>query len=81
MATTSVFATVEEAIEEIRQAPVVVIVDDPDRENEGDLGRDRRWRSRCPFETSTNNSTSFETPHWPRRSSRTGRRATSTPCR
>jgi 3,4-dihydroxy 2-butanone 4-phosphate synthase / GTP cyclohydrolase II len=37
MATTNVFATVEEAIEEVRQARVVVIVDDPDRENEGDL--------------------------------------------
>ncbi len=31
------FATVEEAIEEIRQGRMVVIVDDEDRENEGDL--------------------------------------------
>jgi len=31
------FATVEEAIEEIRQGRLVVIVDDEDRENEGDL--------------------------------------------
>jgi len=31
------FATVEEAIEEIRQGRIVVIVDDEDRENEGDL--------------------------------------------
>ncbi len=33
----SVFATVEEAIEEIRAGRFVVVVDDPDRENEGDL--------------------------------------------
>jgi 3,4-dihydroxy 2-butanone 4-phosphate synthase / GTP cyclohydrolase II len=31
------FATVEEAIEEIRQGRFVVVVDAPDRENEGDL--------------------------------------------
>ena len=31
------FATVEEAIEEIRAGRFVVVVDDPDRENEGDL--------------------------------------------
>ena len=31
------FATVEEAIEEIRNGRMVVVVDDPDRENEGDL--------------------------------------------
>ena len=31
------FATVEEAVEEIRQGRMVVIVDDEDRENEGDL--------------------------------------------
>jgi 3,4-dihydroxy 2-butanone 4-phosphate synthase/GTP cyclohydrolase II len=31
------FATVEEAIEEIRSGRFVVVVDDPDRENEGDL--------------------------------------------
>jgi 3,4-dihydroxy 2-butanone 4-phosphate synthase / GTP cyclohydrolase II len=31
------FATVEEALEEIRQGRMVVIVDDEDRENEGDL--------------------------------------------
>src|SRR5882762_7738959 len=33
----SYFATVEEAVEEIRQGRVVVLVDDEDRENEGDL--------------------------------------------
>ena len=33
----SVFATVEEAIEDIRAGRMVVVVDDPDRENEGDL--------------------------------------------
>jgi 3,4-dihydroxy 2-butanone 4-phosphate synthase/GTP cyclohydrolase II len=31
------FATVEEAVEEIRQGKMVVLVDDEDRENEGDL--------------------------------------------
>ena len=31
------FATVEEAIEDIRSGRLVVVVDDPDRENEGDL--------------------------------------------
>jgi len=33
----SEFASVEEAIEEIRNGRMVVVVDDPDRENEGDL--------------------------------------------
>ncbi len=32
-----IFATVEEAVEEIRQGRMVVLVDDEDRENEGDL--------------------------------------------
>src|SRR5436189_3517335 len=31
------FAPVEEAIEDIREGKFVVVVDDPDRENEGDL--------------------------------------------
>ena len=31
------FATVEEAIEDIRQGKMVVVCDDEDRENEGDL--------------------------------------------
>jgi 3,4-dihydroxy 2-butanone 4-phosphate synthase/GTP cyclohydrolase II len=31
------FATVEEALEDIRNGRMVVVVDDPDRENEGDL--------------------------------------------
>jgi 3,4-dihydroxy 2-butanone 4-phosphate synthase / GTP cyclohydrolase II len=31
------FATIEDAIEDIRQGKMVVVVDDPDRENEGDL--------------------------------------------
>ncbi len=31
------FATIEEAIEEIRQGRILVVVDDDDRENEGDL--------------------------------------------
>src|SRR5580698_4035239 len=35
--TTTPFATVEEAIDEIRQGKMVVVCDDEDRENEGDL--------------------------------------------
>src|SRR2546429_4724430 len=31
------FATIEEAIEEIREGRILVVVDDEDRENEGDL--------------------------------------------
>jgi 3,4-dihydroxy 2-butanone 4-phosphate synthase/GTP cyclohydrolase II len=31
------FSTIEEAIEEIREGRMVIVVDDPDRENEGDL--------------------------------------------
>jgi 3,4-dihydroxy 2-butanone 4-phosphate synthase/GTP cyclohydrolase II len=37
MAVTTPFAAIEEAIEEIREGRMVVVVDDPDRENEGDL--------------------------------------------
>ena len=37
MAITTPFAAIEEAIEEIREGRFVVVVDDPDRENEGDL--------------------------------------------
>jgi 3,4-dihydroxy 2-butanone 4-phosphate synthase/GTP cyclohydrolase II len=37
MAAATTFATIEEAIEEIREGRMVVVVDDPDRENEGDL--------------------------------------------
>ena len=33
----AMFATVEEAVEEIRQGRMIVLVDDEDRENEGDL--------------------------------------------
>ena len=33
----SPFATIEEAIEDIREGKIVVVVDAPDRENEGDL--------------------------------------------
>src|SRR5947209_4101838 len=36
-ATTSPFATIEEAIDDIRSGGFVVVVDDADRENEGDL--------------------------------------------
>jgi len=37
MAVITPFATIEEAIEDIREGRFVVVVDDPDRENEGDL--------------------------------------------
>jgi 3,4-dihydroxy 2-butanone 4-phosphate synthase / GTP cyclohydrolase II len=37
MALTTPFASIEEAIEEIREGRMVVVVDDEDRENEGDL--------------------------------------------
>ena len=37
MAVSARFATIEEAIEEIREGRMVVVVDDEDRENEGDL--------------------------------------------
>src|SRR5581483_11899184 len=37
MAATTVFASIDEAIEEIREGRMVVVVDDPHRENEGDL--------------------------------------------
>jgi 3,4-dihydroxy 2-butanone 4-phosphate synthase/GTP cyclohydrolase II len=33
----SAFATIEEAVEEIRQGRIILVVDDEDRENEGDL--------------------------------------------
>src|SRR5207237_1357819 len=37
MSDTQKFASVEEAVEEIRQGRMIVLVDDEDRENEGDL--------------------------------------------
>ena len=37
MAITTPFATIEDAIEDIRAGRMVVVVDDEDRENEGDL--------------------------------------------
>ena len=37
MAITTPFTSIEDAIEEIREGRMVVVVDDPDRENEGDL--------------------------------------------
>ena len=47
--TESPFATVEEAIEEIREGRFVVVVDDEDRENEGDLTIAAPVRdARCP---------------------------------
>src|SRR5262249_48912968 len=35
--TVTPFATIEEAVEDIRNGKMVIVVDDPDRENEGDL--------------------------------------------
>ncbi len=37
VALTTPFATIEQAIEDVREGKFVVVVDDPDRENEGDL--------------------------------------------
>ncbi len=37
MAVTTPFATIEQAIEDIREGRMVIVVDDEDRENEGDL--------------------------------------------
>ena len=37
MAVTTPFATIGEAIDDVREGRMVVVVDDPDRENEGDL--------------------------------------------
>jgi len=37
MTTKKVFATIKEAIEELKKGKPVVVVDDPDRENEGDV--------------------------------------------
>jgi 3,4-dihydroxy 2-butanone 4-phosphate synthase / GTP cyclohydrolase II len=37
MAVTQIFARIEEALDDIRAGRFVVVVDDPDRENEGDL--------------------------------------------
>ena len=31
------FNTIEEALEELRNGKMIIVVDDPDRENEGDL--------------------------------------------
>jgi len=31
------FSTIEEALEDIRQGRIIIVVDDEDRENEGDL--------------------------------------------
>ena len=30
-------STIEEALEELKQGHIIVVIDDPDRENEGDL--------------------------------------------
>jgi len=46
--TSKMFATVEEAVEEIRQGRMVVLVDDEDRENEGDLAMAAEKITRTP---------------------------------
>ncbi len=51
----SEFASVEEAIEEIRAGRMVVVVDDPDRENEGDLV--------CAAEFATDEAVNFMATH------------------
>jgi len=51
----SEFASVEEAIEEIRAGRMVVVVDDPDRENEGDLA--------CAAEFATDEAVNFMATH------------------
>ena len=33
------FSTIEEAVEDLRSGKMIIAVDDPDRENEGDLRR------------------------------------------
>jgi len=40
------FDTIESAIEDIRQGKMIVVVDDEDRENEGDLLMARSWLHR-----------------------------------
>ena len=37
MSTAPIFCDIETAIEEVRQGRMIVVVDDEDRENEGDL--------------------------------------------
>ena len=37
MAKNAIFNTVEEAIEDFREGRIVIVVDDEDRENEGDF--------------------------------------------
>ena len=37
MQDTNTLSTIEEALEELRQGHIIVVIDDPDRENEGDL--------------------------------------------
>ena len=33
------YSTIEEALEELRQGRIILVTDDPDRENEGEIGR------------------------------------------
>ena len=33
----SEFATIDQALEDLRQGKIILVIDDPDRENEGDL--------------------------------------------
>jgi len=47
--------TIEEAIEDIRSGKIVLIIDDPDRENEGDLV--------CAAEFATQENVNFMASH------------------
>lgn len=43
MSDASVFSTIEQAIDAIRRGEMIVVIDDPDRENEGDLVMAAEW--------------------------------------
>ena len=45
----TVFNTIEEALTAIRQGEMVMVVDDDDRENEGDLVIPHRWQPLTPL--------------------------------
>ena len=43
------FATIDEALQDLRDGKLILVIDDPDRENEGDLIRseERRVGKEC----------------------------------
>ena len=53
--------TIPEALDELRAGHIIIVVDDPDRENEGDIICAARVRHHRPTSTSW--------PAWPRASS------------